>query len=553
VHGGATLRGTMRAPPGYPPLPSSRHAVGLLGLLVCLFVALLTGSASAAPEAHLLRIDPQAREASGDPILTTVVDIAEGKRVREAVEPCSRVRGDDARMDCYGRELEKPNALYTPFAFPESNAIFTVSVDGADHPARFVSKGIWGESQGMPGVGTAWLILLDADERMGTAFKDAQQVARAFVTSLGPGDLVRVMVFGDRQVQSDSKWLPASQMAQAESLIADARPGRAQGRNRSLFTIIKTAATDGFRALAGATELTVPLHQALVVLSSGYGGNDPTTTAPGALLLNQYLTDGRFGDDATTLPKLPVPVISIYFPHKQVPFRQNSLDFMWNLTNPQIGGWFTVMRTGAGGRASAVAHAVRTRFSKMHIVKWRVPCLSPGATQTFQLVFNQVAPPIVGDNSFKDTALGTDPATWPIDVHAKFTKDAAVPTPVQPGHAFRIYGDFCWGGDKGRAEAYFLPSGYELPAALSSTDPEQARLAEQQVMRAAIPATTVETTDVHALFRAPWTPRILHGSGRQKVVRLFVVDHQCHRTSGLSPGRLIELRATGGFWPRAGK
>ncbi|MBN1607736.1 MAG: hypothetical protein JW940_13955 [Polyangiaceae bacterium] len=541
----------MRARPVHPPLPSSTNAVVLLGLLVGLAAPLVTASASAAPEAHILRIDPRAREASGEPLLTTVVEIVQAKRMAEVLEPCAQVRGEDARMDCYGRELERPHALYTPFLFPESNAIFTVAVDGMDQPARFVSKGIWGESQGMAGVGTAWLIVLDADERMGPALKDAQQVARAFVSSLGPYDLVDVMVFNDRQVLIDSKWLSTAQSAQAESLITSVRPQRAQGRSRSLFSILKTAASDAFRALAGQSQLTLPLHQAMVVLSSGYGGNDPTTTGPGALQLSRYLTDGRFGDDAATLPKLPVPVTSIYFPHKEIPVRQNSLDFMQNLANPEIGGFFTVMRAGAGGRASAVVSAVRTRFSKMHIVKWRVPCLEPSVTQTFRLVFNGVTPPVLGDASFKDAVIGTDPTAWPIDVHVKYTKDAAAPTPVRPGRPFRVYGSFCWGSDKGRAEAYFLPFGYELPAALSSTDPEQARLAEQRVLRAAIPATTLETTDVHALFRAPWTRRILHGSGRQAFVRIWVFDNKTRRTSGLRPNRIIQLRAAGRFWPRA--
>jgi hypothetical protein len=536
-----------------PSSPSLGASVALLGLLAPALVLLLAHAASAAPLATLLRIDPRAQAASGEPLLTTVVDIAESKRISDVVAPCAPL-AEAARMDCYGRELEKPHALYVPYLFPESNAVFTVAVDGADRPARFVSKAIWGESQGMPGVGTAWLILLDADQRMGAALNDAQLVARAFVSSLGPYDLVDVMVFNDRQVHSDSKWLSTSEIAQAEGLIDGVRPHRAQGRSRSLPSIIKNAASDGFRALAGRSPPTLPLHQAMVVLSSGYGGNDPATTGPGAAELSRYLTEGRFGDAAATLPRLPVPVISIYFPHKgQSAFRQSSLDFMQNLANPQIGGFFTVMRAGAGQRASTVVNVARTRFSKMHMVKWRVPCLAPSITQTFQLVFNGVTPAVVGDNSFRNVLVGTDPTAWPIDVHMKFTKDAAVPTPVRPGRPFRVYGDFCWGGDKGRAEAYFLPSGHGLPPALSSTDPKLARLAENMVRRTAIPATTVETTDVHALFRAPSTRRILHRSGDRTVVRLFLFDNRTERTSGLSAHRIIVLRGAGGLWPTAGK
>jgi hypothetical protein len=179
------------------------------------------------------------------------------------------------------------------------------------------------------------------------------------------------------------------------------------------------------------------------------------------------MTGGRFPEDNTALPKAPVPIISVLYPHKSFDeFRQNSLEFMQNLADTEIGGFFTVMQKGQGGRAQTIVNAVRTRFSKMFIVKWRVSCIDPSATQSFKLLFKDVKPPILGDNSFKDVPIGIDPTTWPLDVDLQYTKDMATRAEgVYPGGRFKVYGEFCWGGDKSRAEVYFVPKGQQLPAA----------------------------------------------------------------------------------------
>src|SRR5690606_15962363 len=124
----------------------------------------------------------------------------------------------------------------------------------------------------------------------------------------------------------------------------------------------------------------------------------PATTGPGALELSKYLSQGRFPEDNTALPKVPVPIVSVWFPPATYDeFRQNSLEFMQNMANVELGGFFTVVRSGQGGRAPAIVNTVRQRFSKMQIVKWRVACVAPSVTQTFGLVFTNVKPPILGD------------------------------------------------------------------------------------------------------------------------------------------------------------
>ncbi len=524
---------------------SKMHAVvALASVLVTWLVAL---SVQASPAAKILRVDPRAAQENGNPVLTSVVEVSQSKRVSDATAECGSLTGN-GQLDCMSQALEKPFALYTPFPFPSANAIFTVTVDGAAVPAKFVSDAAWGDSLQQPGVGTAWLILVDADRRMGKSFNDARQLAEQFVVSMGPNDIVNVMFFNDRQVVKDSKWVSAAQKARASSLInATTETYASAGRNRSLFTIIKTAATDGFGALGNVgDDVAIPLHQAMIVLSDGFGGADPSTTGPGALQLQQYLTGGRFPEDNTALPKAPVPVISIWYPPGVIDeFRQNSLEFMQNMANTDIGGFFSVMREGQGTRSNAIVSTVRQRFSKMHIVKWLASCVAPTVTQTFGLVFNNVKPPILGDNTFKDVPVGIDPSTWPLNVNVQYTQDTAKSQGgVYPNGSFKVYGDFCWGGEKDRAEVYFLPSGQPLPAAMGSADIEQAKRTQQQLIAMGMKGVTVEASDTFAEFTAPTTDKILAGSGDQAVVRLVIYDNKAHRTSGVTSTTIIQLKGT---------
>src|SRR4051794_18086240 len=158
-----------------------------------LLASLLTSlQVQAAPEAKLLRVDPRASLESGHPIITTVIEVSQSKRISDAIEDCARLTGDD-QLGCMSQALEKPNALYTSFPFPAKNAIFAVSVDDMDRPAKYISHSKWGESGREPGVGTAWLILIDADSRMGPGFQDARTLAARFVAAMGPNDIVNLM------------------------------------------------------------------------------------------------------------------------------------------------------------------------------------------------------------------------------------------------------------------------------------------------------------------------------------------------------------------------
>ena len=505
---------------------------------------LLVAPASfAAPEARILRIDPRASSSDGAPILTTVIELVQNKRLSEAIADCASLKGD-AQLDCQSERLEAPQALYTPMApFPEGAAVFTVTVDGTDIPAKFVSKARWGESLNQKGVGTAWLILVDAASSMGSRYADAKAIADAFVASMTPADIVNVVFFNDRQVVADSKWQTAGNKAKVQEFIQQVPTYPVQGRVRPLFNIIKQAATDSFRDLGNVGGVEVPLHQAMVVLSNGVAGADALTNGAGALQLSEYLTKGRFPEDNTVQPKMPVPVISVWLPAPGYDeFKQNAREFMENLANPQIGGLYTIARTGQGAaKGPKIVQAVRTRFNQMHIVKWRVSCVAPTVTQTFKLVFTNTTTPILGDSTFKDVPVGIDPTTWPLDINVEYTKQMASRKPVEPGGRFKVYGDFCWGGDAGRAEVYFIPAGTEPPASLSGTDIEAARRAQQQLIASGMRGKAVQTSDSDVEFEAPDSEKILSGSGDAKTVRVVVYDNKARRASGVTAATVLTL------------
>jgi FHA domain len=523
-----------------------RKRLYLLAVVLSAVLALLTRPALAAPEAHLLRIDPRASQNEGAPVLTSIVELVQNKRLSEAVAECASLRGD-AQLDCQSEKLEAPQALYSPIApFPETAAIFTVTVDGADRPGTFVSKARWGESLAQPGIGTAWLVLIDASSTMGARFEDAKIVANAFVTSLAANDIVDVMFFNDRQVVGDTKWQPASAKAQVQGYLTALKTYPAQGRVRPLFNIIKQAATDGFRELGNVGgKVTVPLHQAMVVLSNGAAGTDPNSSGAGAGILSQYLSKGRFPEDNTVQPKSPLPVISVWLPSAGFDeFRANAQEFMQGLANPDIGGFYDVVRSGQGTlKGPKLVTAVRTRFNQMHIVKWRVACINPSVTQTFKLVFTNTTTPILGDSTFKDVPMGIDPTQWPLDVNIDYSQKMADRDPIEPGGKFTVYGDFCWGGEKDRAEVYFIAAGTQPPATIAGTDLEGAKRAQQQMIASGMRGRAIQSSDTDVQFEAPDKDKLLSGSGGSTVARLVIYDNKAHRTSGVTATTVLTMHA----------
>jgi len=507
-------------------------------------MAVMLGASMAlgAPEAHILRIDPRASMVDGAPILTTVIELVQHKRMSDITGKCAMKTGN-AQLECLANELEKPQALYEPFAFPEKNAYFTVTVDGSDLPSTFVSKTRWGQSKSMDGVGTAWLILVDAAASMGSRFREARAVAKAFINTMGPQDIVDIMFFNDRAVVKDSRWL--SNKGQAASFVDSvSRTYPKQGRTRPLFNIIKQAATDGFKELGNAgSGIKVPMHQAMVVLSNGSSGSDIGSASQTALGLRQYLTEGRFPKDNTTLPKAPVPVVSVWFPARETEeFFQNAREFMENLANPEIGGFFGIVDGGKAKRANRIVTAVRMRFDQMHIVKWRVSCIAPTISQTFKLFFKSTDPPIAGDN-FINVPVGIDPSTWPLDIDVEHTKSYAKKHPVCPGCEIRIFGNFCWGGDAKRAQLYMIPKNQPAPQSLKGRSMEDAKKAQKTLIASNMVGKCSEANNDYVECKVPDTKKFISGKGDKKTARLVVVDTRAYRTSAITADKILSLPA----------
>jgi hypothetical protein len=171
--------------------------------------------------------------------------------------------------------------------------------------------------------------------------------------------------------------------------------------------------------------------------------------------------------------------------------------------------------------------------------------VAPSVTQTFKLVFDNVKPPILGDNTFKDVPVGINPSEWPLDVNMQYTQDmVSRQGGVYPGGSFRVYGDFCWGGEKSRAEVYFLPAGQQLPTALAGTDIDKAKATQQQLIAMGMKGTTIEASSTFAEFEAPDKDKLLHGSGDQAVARLVLFDNRAARTSGVTADTIVQIKAT---------
>ncbi len=511
--------------------------------LICA-LGLVSVEAKSAPEAHILRIDPRTAVLDGHPVLTAVIDISESARIGEVTSACASLRGDE-QLDCISTALEKPGALAKSYPLPEKDLLFTVRVGDTDFPADLLSVTPFGKRQDEPRVGTAWLILVDADDRIGKGLGAANAVAKQFLSSMGPHDLANLIYLSDRQVILDTRWLSRAELNTALSAVEkQSSTVRSQGRTRPLLDLIKNAASDSFRALGNPGQtLKTPLHQAMVVLSTGYGGGDPATTGPGATQLASYFTNGRFDEGNTALPKLPTPVISIYLPPKALDeHKQIAQSFMQNLANPQMGGFFTVLREGQNDHAGRIVDAVRSRFSAMHLARFKLSCVAPTTTQSFSLLFKGGGTEIAGDSSYKDVPVGFDPKEWPLDIDSDLTrKNAEKSGGVFPGGTVKVFGQFCWGTDTARPEVYFLPPGEALPQDLS----ENAKVASEVQKRLTsldMRGTAIAANSSFAEFKVPDTDQILHGEGERRIVRLVVVDSKMRRTSGLTATTVLTLK-----------
>lgn len=521
--------------------PSGRQWA-LLAVLVALLCA--SAPAHAGPEAHILRIDPRSSQVEGAPILTTVLEIVQNKPLNAVTGPCSAMPGNE-ELDCIANGMEKPKALWEAIGWPEGNTFMTIKVENGDLPMKFVSKTKWGDSQKEAGVGTAFLIMIDAGSSMGTRLEDAKGVARAFVNSLREHDIANIMFFNDRSVVYSSQWTAdkAKALAFVDGTVTKAFTST--GRTRPLGQIIQNGATDGFKELGNVGQhVKVPMHQTMVVLSSGAAGQDAGSVGLTAKALVQYLTKGRFPEDNLALPKMPVPVISVWFPAKALEeLFENARQFMEFLANTEIGGYYSIVREGGESRGDRIVKAVRTRFDNMWIAKWQVSCVAPTVQQTFNLVFKNTELPIGGDGSYQNVPVGIDPTAWPLDIDVEKTEEMAGKNPLYPGGKVTVYGNFCWGGKKDRAELYLLPKQQEVPTTLEGGTIEEAKNAQKTLIDQGLRGTVLDANDDFVTFELPDKEKFLTGKGENLTARIVVHDNQTKRTSAVTKEKIITLKA----------
>lgn len=526
--------------------------LSLVIFLVCAALVARVRPALAAPEAHILRIDPRAGISNGAPLLTTVVEVVQFNSLSSVVQACANVTGFNPTLDCLSTQLEKPGAVWSPFPFPEANARLLVKINGADTLATLDGKPEkWGDSQKQPDVGTAWLVVLDASSSMGSRYGEARAIARQFIENMQPNDQMNLQIFDDRFViQSTKGWKTYKERNDLVALL-NAQQGTApsHGRDRALFGQLKAMTADGFGSLGNSQGPSdIPLHQAMVVLSNGSGRNDAESAAPSAEVFHQFVTKGRFPDDNTSAPKTPLPVISVWFPSGSSlvndVFRNNDEQFMQALANPEIGGFFDIVREGQGeAKGKIIIGLIKQRFNAMFIAKWRLACLNPTVEQTFNLEFQNVKPAIKGDASFKDVPIGIDPSQWPLDVDLAKTKAEADANPLYPGGTFKAYGNFCWGGDSKRAEAYFIPAGSKPDPNANSTDLATVKKAQQNLIAQNMRGSPIEAGDTFVTFQVPDEEKVIEGNGDNAVARVLIYDNAAHRASGHDEKTILTLKA----------
>ena len=525
----------------------------LLGLIAIFSVFWLGAEreAHATPEAHVLRVDPRAGLAEGKPLLTTVVEVVQFKRLSEALQTCAG-KSPGPTLACWSEHLERPGALWEPYPFPEQNARLLVKVSGEDHPAKFVDKIQWGKAQQHEHVGTAWLVAIDSAASMGARFGDARAIAHEFIEEMQPNDLMNLMFFDDVQTVRDTKWKTFKQRADLGNALNEVKStSPSHGRDRALFSEIRSMTQDAFGALGNSDQPElVPLHQAMVVLSNGVGRGDPESASPSADVFHQYLDRGRFPEDNTSLPKTPLPVVSIWLPNAaglvENVYRNNEAQFMQALANSEIGGFFDVVQEGSGAsKAKIIIGLVRARFNSMWLVHWTMSCLNPSVEQSFNLVFENTRPMILPDGSFRDVPLGMDPSQWPLDVDVERTMKAAQDSPLYLGGQFSVYGDFCWSGDKQRADAYFVPAGAKpAESQAASRDPEAAKKTIQRLQSEQLLGAAIATGDGYATLSVPNDERVLDGPADNRVVHVVIYDNRTHRASAVDPNGVLTLPAT---------
>jgi hypothetical protein len=291
--------------------------------------------------------------------MRTVLSIDRVRELSKIVAPCDAVTTAVDAAECWREQIEKPGNLFTPVhadsLVPER--LHLVPPD-ADSPAMdMLDKIRWGAAKDQPRIGTAWLVVLDASAGMGDRYEDARQLATQFIVTMQHQDELDLVIIDDRQVVTDSRWRNfAERNYLAHCLDSQKATLPPHTGERSLNDQLKEVAHDAMLALA-ASKATAPLHQAMVVISTGR-----TKDSVGAPLNASPLAED-----------LPLPTVSLWLPTSDMDPRDSpEARFMMGLANPDVGGFFDVVVDGHDAKAAAfgIINVIRARFDNMWVVRW---------------------------------------------------------------------------------------------------------------------------------------------------------------------------------------
>ena len=99
-------------------LSSLLIALATLGAVACLVLG--ARPAAASPEAHILRIDPRAGLQNGKPVLTTVIEVIQFKRLSDVLQPCANVAGAGTLLRAWSEPTREARRPVGPLPVPRA-------------------------------------------------------------------------------------------------------------------------------------------------------------------------------------------------------------------------------------------------------------------------------------------------------------------------------------------------------------------------------------------------------------------------------------------------
>lgn len=530
-----------------------------LAPLVALAVSTFATSARAENMmAKFIRIDPEPTtdDKHGTPVVNMLVELGVQNPISGFSEGCfsggGSAKATQAGMTCMSQKIEKEGYV-KQFEFPKDNAHVVAIVGGEPRPMDIVDAPAFKDADA-PNAGVAWLILMDASSSLGNRWASMQETADAIVKQMGPHDAVMVKILDDKAVRVKTGWLPASSKNKASTTIHSVTSTyKTSAQVKALIDKVERETAGGFQALfkdgvEGSEDSSMPLVQAVVLLSDGgdtsaegFGGGAEAKVA------HDKLVAGEMGIADI---KLPIPVISIWFPDNQwsglltETKRNNEYQWMSNMATPEVGGYFDIYQQGETGKGNKIAKLVRNRFDNMYFVSARASCLDTSGEQKFKLVFEGTKSKIVPD-TWDKVPIAFDFSKWLLDVDKKKTEEAASKAPLKPGDTFEVFGDFCWGSNAGSAEAYFVTESdaADVKKAAADKTGKKAKELLQSLAAKGQKAETVSASPLEAKFRVPNTASLFENKPDNFSLNVVVLDTKALRVSAKDQAGLLVLKA----------